>query len=460
MEIGQKTKVQNHTMPPKQNCMNNQESTSFSVALVNLGCRVNHAEIEKIRLDLEELGGVVTRFSEAAFALVNSCAVTGEAESKTRKTIRRLVAEPHIKTVYVTGCAAYLFPDELEAIAGKVRLVPNKEAVSNVIAKDASSFNRAGSNVGQQAEAKDFTDSCVTAPLNQRNRREIKIQEGCSNACSYCIVWKARGAPRSVPVFSIKEQVEAALNEGIGEIVLAGINLGKFRLDLNAKRALSAPDNQTSLATLIQVLLDETKVRRIRLSSIEPTDIDDSLLEVMARNPERVAAYLHVPLQAGSDRTLKSMNRAYTKAQFKEIVSHIREKLPSVALATDIIVGFPGESEEDFEESLSLAAEINFTKMHIFRYSKRPGTPAAARADQIPAEVKAARAKKMAKLAEALRERHAENLKGKKVRVYVEEPGRGKTEGLMEAKVPKRAKLADMYQGRVHNVEKDVLYLK
>lgn len=436
----------------------NPKQPTFSVAFVNLGCRVNHAEIEKIRVEIEEVGGFVAAPSSARYAVVNSCALTGEAEAKTRKAIRRLAAEPSIEKIFVTGCVANLFPNEVGEMSNKVHVYANKEALSSFILKEAQSKVHLQSEESKE-RACSIQAKSLQAP-NQRNRREIKIQEGCSNACSYCIVWKARGRPQSVSVFSIKEQVEKALEEGIGEIVLTGINLGRFRLDPQAEKELATAADETSLATLIQYLLDETAASRIRLSSIEPTDIDDSLLEVMAQNPVRVARYLHIPLQAGSDKTLKNMNRNYKKSQFRDAVSRIRGKLPNIALATDIIAGFPGETPEDFEESLSFSQEMNFSKMHIFRYSKRPGTPAAERTDQVSAEEKAARSKKMAELATNMRESFAKNLEGKTVQVYVEEPGRGKTEGLFEARLPTHISPGKMYEGIVQSVQNDVLSVK
>lgn len=427
-------------------------------ALVNLGCRVNHAEIEAMRLALEDENIAVTDSDKAQVVVVNTCAVTGEAEAKSRKAIRRLASRPSIQTIYVTGCAVNLFEEEFTSLADNVVHVPNKRCISERIKRDALLHSRDGlpqKDSGGPAEPVESFDSNNISPA--RMRREIKIQDGCNNACSYCIVRVARGPSHSVPVQEILQQTRRASSDGIGEIVLAGINLGQFRLDEVFTNTTGAKADATSLATLIHHLLDELPLARIRLSSIEPTDIDPSLIDLMAQNPQRIAAYLHIPLQSGSNTILKAMGRPYTVQDFQKTVNEIRHKLPHIALATDIIVGFPGETDENFTETYEFAKRLQFSKIHLFRYSLRPGTPAANRADHIAPEIKAERAHKLQKLADAMRSQHAQDLKGSVAQVYVESHGRGKSEGLFEVKVPKEVPLGTIYAAPVSDVRGDCL---
>lgn len=414
-------------------------------ALVNLGCRVNHAEIEAMRLALEDENIAVTDSDKAQVVVVNTCAVTGEAEAKSRKAIRRLASKPSIQTIYVTGCAANLFEEAFTSLADNVVHVPDKRSIPERIKQDVTT----------PAGPIETPDSSNSSPA--RMRREIKIQDGCNNSCSYCIVHVARGPSHSVPAQEILQQAQRASSDGIGEIVLAGINLGQFRLDEEFANATGAKADTTSLATLIHHLLDELPLSRIRLSSLEPTDIDPSLIDLMAQNPQRIAAYLHIPLQSGSNTILKAMGRPYTVQDFHKTVEAIRQKLPHIALATDIIVGFPGETDENFMETYEFAKRLQFSKIHLFRYSLRPGTPAANRTDQIAPEIKAERAHKLQKLADAMRYQHAQGLKGSVAQVYVESPGRGKSEGLFEVKIPKEVPLGTIYAAPVSDVREDCL---
>ena len=398
-----------------------------------------------MRLALEDENIAVTDSGKAQVVVVNTCAVTGEAEAKSRKAIRRLASKPSIQAIYVTGCAANLFEEEFTSLANNVVYVPDKRSIPERIKQDATA----------PAESVDPHGLSNSSPA--RMRREIKIQDGCNNTCSYCIVRVARGPSHSVPVQEILQQARRASSDGIGEIVLAGINLGQFRLDEEFANSTGVKVDATSLTTLIHHLLAELPLARIRLSSIEPTDIDPSLIDLMAQNPQRIAAYLHIPLQSGSNTILKAMSRPYTVQDFQKTVNAIRQKLPHIALATDIIVGFPGETDENFMETYEFAKRLQFSKIHLFRYSLRPGTPAANRTDQIAPEIKAERAHNLQKLADSMRYQHAQGLKGSVAQVYVESPGRGKSEGLFEAKIPKEAPLGTIYAAPVSDVREDCL---
>lgn len=251
------------------------------------------------------------------------------------------------------------------------------------------------------------------------------IQDGCDNRCTYCIVWRARGAARSLAPEKVLASVLAAQGRGANEVVLTGINLGSYRAADESGRELGLP-------ALLDLVLSRTSVGRIRLSSIEPPDVTPELCSVMAAAGDRVAPFLHVCLQSGCDDTLRRMARVYRTADFRRVVETARERLPHLALGTDLIVGFPGESDDDFERSLAFCREMRFAKMHVFRYSRRPGTPAATMAGQVDPHVMAARGERARALADELRLAEARRLVGGRDLVVVQSPGRGVTGGLFD----------------------------
>ena len=395
------------------------------VALVNLGCRVNRVELDLMASELERAGARVVGEREASVIVINTCAVTGEAEAKTRKAVRRAAALPGSPTVIATGCVANLFSDELEALAPNVVVERQKPLVAQ----------RALAELGISC-----SDGCAggaTATLaptpTGRTRPGIKIQDGCDNRCTYCIVWKARGAARSLSVEDVLSAVRAAQDRGAHEVVLTGINLGSYR-------AQGADGTELGLPALLDLLLERTDVERIRLSSIEPPDVTAELCDVMAAAGERVAPFLHVCLQSGCDETLRRMARVYRTDLFRRVVETARERLPRIALETDLIVGFPGEKDEHFEDSLAFCEEMRFSKMHVFRYSRRPGTPAASMPDQVDPHVSAERSRRARALADRMRLAEARSLVGQRDLVVVQYPGRGVSGGLfdvtLDANVP------------------------
>lgn len=256
-----------------------------------------------------------------------------------------------------------------------------------------------------------------------RMRPGLKVQDGCDHRCTYCIVWKARGRARSLDAADVVSQVRALVSEGAREVVLTGIDLGRYE------------SQGLDLAGLLDRVLDETEVGRVRLSSVEPAGVTDELLRVMAASGGRVAEFLHVPIQAGCDETLRRMGRPYTVADYRAIVDRGRRAVPHLSLACDLIVGFPGETDEDFATSLETCREIGFAKIHVFRYSKRPGTPAADMPDQVAPEVMAERSRAMRDMAAASRHAYASSLVGTEQLVLVERAESGVTGGLVEAHV-------------------------
>lgn len=415
------------------------------VALVNLGCRVNRVELDAMALELQKRGCQLVGQREAQAIVINTCAVTGEAQAKTRKAVRRAARMPQKPVVFATGCVASLFADELRALGDNIVVEPLKASVA------ARVLEALGTSDASDAEASTSpvsADTPVHPTPTGRTRPGIKIQDGCDNRCTFCIVWKARGHSRSVDTSIVLDEVRAAQERGAREVVLTGINLGNFRGAGRDGRPIELPG-------LIETILGETDVERIRLSSIEPPDVTDELLSVMAAAGERVAPFLHVCLQSGCDRTLRAMGRVYDTTFFGDMVTRTREALPHISLGTDLIVGFPGETDDDFDQSMAFCRQMGFSRMHVFRYSKRPGTPAATREDQVDAHVIAKRSDRLLALAQQMRLECAREHVDSDELVVVQYPGRGVSGGLFDVLVDDIHAVDELVRVRVHDVLPD-----
>lgn len=394
--------------------------------VVNLGCRVNRVECDWMERALLATGCELVEQDEADVVLVNTCAVTGEAQAKTRKAIRHLLALPRHPRVLATGCAANLFPEELESLGVRVRVVTDKDAVVGAAldcprapepAPATPSDGPDAAGAGQPSPDDESPAPAAQGIGLERLRRGIKVQDGCDNRCTYCIVWRARGASRSVDPAQIADQIRAVVAEGAREVVLTGINLGRYRhLDP------SAPDGAAvGLGDLLRLVAQTAGPgAQIRASSIEPPEVTPDIVSAMAGLRGQVCAHLHLPLQSGCDATLARMGRTYDTRAFAEIVGRARAALPELSLSTDVIVGFPGETDEEFERSLAFCRQMRFSKMHVFRFSPRPGTPAASMAGQVPAGVAHRRSQRMRELAEQLRADDARSRVGAVERMLVE----------------------------------------
>ena len=355
------------------------------ISVVNLGCRVNRVESDRITAELMRDGFSLVDPEDAELIVINTCAVTGEAEAKTRKAVRHALAYPQEPYVVVTGCVVNLHPESLTELDDRVVAEPSKVDVPRRVCEV----------LGVEAFGDGTTDVHDIADALGRSRLGVKIQDGCNHRCTYCIVWKARGPERSVPVESVLAQVREAVEAGVPEVVLTGVNLGAY--DGKSER-----DEHVEIDELLETILTETDIPQVRISSVEPMDISERLLAVMARYPRRVAPFLHLPIQSGSTPTLRRMGRPYSAEEFEDTVRMIRTHIPHIALSCDVIVGFPGETDEEFEESLDLCRRVGFSRMHVFRYSARPGTPAAAMPDQVDPHVMAERSRRMRSLAQEL----------------------------------------------------------
>ena len=375
-------------------------------AMVNLGCRVNRVECDRIAEQLESAGFVIGGQSEADAVIVNTCAVTGEAEAKTRKAIRHAANLPHRPVVFATGCVANLFADSLSALAPNVRIVQDKSSVAAQVVEALG---------GAACDAP--ASSSMPTPTG-RTRPGVKVQDGCDLRCSYCIVWKARGRSTSVPLEQVVGEVSAAIGRNAREVVLTGINLGCYN------------DDGKRLSDLLEALLERTTVDRLRISSIEPQDVDARLVSLMAASGGRIAPYLHMCLQSGSVTVLRRMGRVYTAAEFAERAEAAYAQIPNLAIETDLIVGFPGETDDEFAESYAFCERMGFSHIHTFRYSKRPGTRAAEMEGQVPPAVSAARSDAIRELGERLRKRCADDLVGREDLVVTQSVGGGISGGL------------------------------
>lgn len=374
------------------------------VCVVNLGCKVNRVESDWMESAFVEAGACLVPESLADVVVINTCAVTGEAEAKTRKAVRHAAALPQRPQVVATGCVANLYPDELEALAPNVRVVASKSALAREVVADWEDGPCDGDALCERVGG--------VAHGAFRVRRGVKVQDGCDNRCSYCIVWRARGRSRSVPLDQVEAQVAAVLAEGACEVVLSGINLGKYRSFLS-------DGSSCGLGGLVERVC-ALGVPMVRLSSIEPPDLTSDVVRRMAHRDDQVCPHLHLPLQSGCDTVLARMNRSYDTARFAETVELVRASMPHASISTDVIVGFPGETDDEFEQTLSFCAAMRFSKVHVFRYSARPDTAAAAMPCQVPPAVSRARSARLRALADLLRSEDASRRVGSMETVLVE----------------------------------------
>jgi threonylcarbamoyladenosine tRNA methylthiotransferase MtaB len=349
----------------------------------SVGCRTNQSELDSITRSLDEIGLTQCQdFHEADFSIINTCAVTRESEKKSLDVIRR-VWNAGNSFLLLTGCCVEAGTSELPEDSNRVKLFSNsaKGLIVDEVFKIASVREHAGSKRSAPDHAKS---------THLHSRPIIKIQEGCSCFCSYCVVPFLRGTPRSIGYDDIKKEIERSIFEFPCEIVLTGTNIGLFR----------DPASGLGLAQLMQRILEEFPHVYIRLSSIELNDIDDELIRLFEH--DRVRNHLHIPLQSASDFVLARMGRNYSYENYRRRVLELKKLIPGIGITTDVMVGFPGESDEDFEMTCKAVAELEFLKIHVFRYSSRAGTRAARFDGQIPEGVKSRRSRQLINMGEEI----------------------------------------------------------
>jgi threonylcarbamoyladenosine tRNA methylthiotransferase MtaB len=351
------------------------------VRLESIGCRLNIGEIEAMARRLAMAGHrVVGPGTPAELCIVNTCTVTAIASRKSRQLIRQLRKTNPSAAVIVTGCEVELAPSEMVEI-GVDLIVGNAEKERLLELAEAEGLLDTESAEPDQQELFEPGDFA-------RTRAFLKVQDGCNNRCTFCVITIARGTGRSVPADVIIEELNELQRLGYREVVLSGVHLGSYGHDRGDQRGLQH---------LVERALAETTVERLRLSSLEPWDLEAGFFDIFS--DPRLLPHLHLPLQSGCDETLKRMGRRTSRKEFSALVRNARRAVPGLAISSDIIVGFPGETNEEFEKSIALVEELAFSRLHIFRYSRRKGTPAAKMPAQVPGPVALERSRRMHALA-------------------------------------------------------------
>jgi threonylcarbamoyladenosine tRNA methylthiotransferase MtaB len=390
----------------------------------NFGCRATQADGAALEAQLAERGLAVAEERESAdLVVLNTCTVTAEADSDARSAIRRIHRENPGARILVTGCYAQRAPDELARMPGVEWVVGNshKTQIAEVIAGEVDYHGQVV--IGDIMETRDILTAPILDATGDRTRPNLKIQDGCHNRCSFCIIPFVRGKSRYSGADQIVEQVRA-LSTKYKEVVLSGINLGRWGRESGSTKRL--PD-------LLRRLLDETAIERLRLSSVEPMDFSDDLLGLIAETP-RISKHVHAPLQSGSDTILRRMHRKYRPRHYAERVTKARRLMPDAAIGADVMVGFPGETEELFEESRQFIEAMPFTYLHVFTYSERPGTPAAEMPGVVPMRIRKERNRILRDLSNSKNAAFRQSLLGREfTAVTLDPPGLALTDNYVKA---------------------------
>lgn len=381
----------------------------MKVKFYTLGCKVNQYESQAMAEQLQKQGYEIVKGNENADVFViNSCTVTSSADQKTRQAVRRFKRNNPNSIVVLTGCVPQAYPEKAKELVEADIVIGNKNnhtllaALDEHMKKGCRVFN-----VSEHKKGDLFCGNTITS-FEERTRAYVKIQDGCNRFCSYCVIPYSRGRVRSKPVEEISKEVKSLSEHGYKEVVLVGINLSSYGSDINR-----------SFPEAVKAANDVDGILRVRLGSLEPDHLTDEVIEKLAEN-EKLCSQFHISLQSGCDNTLKKMNRHYTKDEYRHLSNKLRSTFKDCTLTTDIMVGFAGETEEDFNESLCFAKEIGFEKIHVFPYSVRKGTKAEKLPCHLTKKVKEDRAKIMTEAAESIRREFFKNSIGKKYSVLFE----------------------------------------
>lgn len=381
----------------------------MKVKLYTLGCKVNQYETEEITENLMKNGFEITlNDADADVFIVNSCTVTAESDRKTRQSVRHLKRNYPESIVLLTGCMPQAFPEMAQSLLQADIVIGNKnnsEIVKKI--KEFYSENDRIVNINQHLSGEKFCGETISA-FNERTRAIVKIEDGCDRFCSYCIIPKARGRVRSKPVDTIKNEVASLADNGFCEVVLVGINLSAY-----------GKDTGESFCNAVRAACDNEKIDRVRLGSLEPDHITDEVIKGLSDN-KKLCPQFHISLQSGCDKTLKRMNRHYTAEEYYELCNKLRRSFSDCTITTDIMVGFAGETQEDFEETVSFVKKVGFEKVHIFPYSVRVGTKAAEFDGQVEKSVKEQRAASLLQITSQIRKEYLSNQVGKTVEIIPE----------------------------------------
>ncbi len=422
----------------------------------NFGCRATQADgaaLERQFLDrgLERAGAV----ADAEIVVLNTCTVTEGADKDARASIRRVQRVNPSCRILVTGCYAQRAPQELAELPGVTWVVGNshKHEAAEIATASPAGFVPIERLSGGQVKTERTAEVLVgdifahtellAAPVfeaaNERTRPNLKVQDGCDNRCSFCVIPYVRGQSRSLPMERVTAEVRTLVEAGYREVVISGINLGRWGTDFRAAHhsplAICENPRQVQclrLVDLIREILERTALEKLRVSSVEPMDWSDELIELMAMS-QRIAKHAHVPLQSGSDSVLRRMHRKYRPWHYREKVMKIRKAMPTAAMGADVMVGFPGETEAEFEETRRMIEELPFTYLHVFTYSARPGTPAAEHGAQVPVAAARERNRVLRELASNKKTQFMGSLLGTSVEAITLQSGRAEfTEALTE----------------------------
>ena len=408
----------------------------MKVFFVTLGCKVNQYESEAMQKLFEASGYVrADEISEADVVVVNTCTVTAVSSQKSRQMIRRAAGANQNSIVAVVGCYAQSEPEVVAAIDGvdvvvgtkdRTRIVELVEAAISMRNEELGIRNEQPlSVVGTVDEIRDF-EELPHAP--QRTRAFLKIEDGCNNFCAYCIIPYVRGRVRSRSLESIRDECLKLKAAGFKEIVLTGIHVGAYGRDLRCQVS-GVSGQKISLVDAVKTVLDAANPLRLRLGSLEPVELTDELIELI-KTDERICNHVHLPLQSGSDEILKAMHRPYTTKNFAELTARLVDEIPEISIGTDLIVGFPGETDENFAETLEFIQSQPFAKIHVFPYSARAGTVAATLPNQIPSSTKKIRTNSALEISRDKSKIFVERLIGRTVEIIAETSTDGLVDGL------------------------------
>ena len=394
--------------------------------IVTLGCKVNQYESEAMREDMLKNGFSSAENKDFAdIFIINTCTVTSVSDAKNRKLIHRIRRNNPSAVIVLTGCMPQAFPDEMEQFNECDIILGNKQRTSLV-----PSINRF---LGERTPFIDIPthentgfeyENLSVSSFGEHTRAFIKIEDGCNRFCSYCIIPYARGRVRSKPLADLKKEIQSVAAGGYKEVVLVGINLSAYGLN-----------EDFDLADAVEAACSVDGIERVRLGSIEPERMDDQMTKRLSAQP-KFCPQFHLSLQSGCDNTLKAMNRHYTSAEYAEIVNRLRNNFDNASITTDVMVGFAGETEEDFEASMAFVKSIGFAKVHVFPYSQRRGTKAAGAPNQLNPAVKEQRAKQMIKLTDESRKEFLSSQVGLTEEVLFERIRHGYLEGYTKNYTP------------------------
>ena len=394
------------------------------IAFYTLGCKVNQADTASMEnLFLRSGHQLVSFDGEADVYIINTCVVTNTGQRKSRQTIHRAIRKNPNALIVVTGCYPQTAAEEVKAIAGVDMIIGNQDRAQIVQLVEERLAHRQTDTLDavHKLTASTAFEEMAAGDITDKTRAFLKIQEGCNQFCTYCIIPYARGPLRSRSLESIRTETQRLISAGFKEIVLIGIHLGCYGKE--------NPDGPT-LYDAVKTVLDVPGVQRLRLGSLESVEVEPRLLTLMQEDA-RFCRHLHLPLQSGCDKTLQAMHRPYTTAKFKTLLANIKTKVPDIAITTDVIVGFPGETEADFETTCKFAESCGFSKMHIFPFSARKGTPAEKFAGAVTEAVKKERADILGRIDETMHKAFLQAMVGQTAEILFEQPaGEDYFEGL------------------------------